>query len=276
MLIDSHSHLNFQQFAKDSKETIKRALDNDTRLIIVGSQYSTSKRAIEIAESYESMVYAAVGLHPIHLEFQEYEDTIDGEKIVFHTRAEEFDEKKYKELARNEKVVAIGETGLDYYHVEQKNKDKLLAKQIQVLKQHIKVAIEADKPVIFHCRDAYNELAEVLSRYSDLYGVVHCFSSNWEIAKQMLNKGLYLGFTGIITFKNKSLDSLREVVKKTPIDKILIETDCPYLSPEPFRGKRNEPLYVQYIAKKIAEIKEISYDEACEQTSLNAKQLFKI
>lgn len=276
MLIDSHSHLNFQQFAKDSKETIKRALDNDTRIIIVGSQYSTSKRAIEIAKKYESMVYAAIGLHPIHLEYQEYEDTIDDEKIVFHTRAEEFNEEKYKTLARNEKVVAIGETGLDYYHIEQKSKDQILDKQIKVLKQHIKVAIEVDKPVIFHCRDAYKELTDVLNNYSNLYGVVHCFSGDWMIAEKMLNKGLILGFTGIITFKNKSLDSLRDVVKKTPLDRILIETDCPYLSPEPFRGKRNEPLYVQYIAKKIAEIKEISYDEVCEQTSLNAKQLFKI
>lgn len=276
MLIDSHSHINFAQFSKDADAVIKRALDNDTRLIIVGSQYSTSKRAVEIAEKYDSMVYAAIGLHPIHLEYQEYEDVIDGEKIMFHTRAEEFNEEKYKELAGNEKVVAIGETGLDYYRVQDKDRDKMLIKQIAVLKQHVKLAIEVDKPVIFHCRDAYAELAEVLDDYSDLSGVVHCFSDSWEMAEEFLNKNLYLGFTGIITFKNKALDGLREVVKKAPLDRILVETDCPYLCPEPFRGKRNEPLYVQYVAKKVAEIRGISLNEVMEATSFNAKKLFKI
>ena len=275
MLIDSHSHLNFKQFEKDKDEVIKRALDNDIRLIIVGSQYSTSQRAIEIANEHENMVYAAVGLHPIHLIDQIYTDIIDNEQIEFRTRAEIFDKEKYRILAQDKKVVAFGETGFDFYHLADHDKSEILVKQKETLFKHLSLVNELHKPVILHCRDAYVELIDFLKQQKiKVNGVIHCFGGTLAQAQEFLHMGFYLGFTGIITFKNAKV--LQAIVKEIPLDKILVETDCPYLSPEPFRGKRNEPLYVQYIAKKIAEIKEISYDKACEQTSLNAKKLFNI
>lgn len=275
MLIDSHSHLNFKQFEKDKEEVIKRALDNDTALIIVGSQYTTSQRAIEIANNYPDKVYAAVGLHPIHLIDQVYTDEIDHEKIEFRTRAESFDIDKYRQLAQDKKVVAFGETGFDFYHLADHHKTEILAMQKETLLHHIALANELNKPVILHCRDAYAELLEFLNQQNiHVKGVIHCFSGSLAQAQEFLQMGFYIGFTGIITFKNAK--NLQAIVQEIPLDKILVETDCPYLSPEPFRGKRNEPLYVQYVAKKIAEIKEISYDKVYKATTLNAKKLFNI
>jgi len=275
MLIDSHAHVNFKQFEKDRTDVIKRSLDNDIWMINVGSQLSTSQRAIEIANEYEQGVYAAIGLHPIHLEDQIYEDVIDGEKIEFRTRAEEFDTEKYKDLAQNKKVVAFGETGFDYFHIQSKNKQQILEMQKKVLVQHLELAKEMNKPVILHCRDAYTEMLTFLqSRGEQINGVLHCYGGNLEQAKDYLELGLYIGFTGIVTFKNAQ--SIQQAAKNIPLDRILIETDCPYLAPEPFRGKRNEPLYVKHIAEKIAELKELSFNNVCSQTIKNTKKLFNI
>jgi len=251
MLIDTHAHLNFNTYKNDAPEVIRRSLDNNVWTINVGSQYSTSKRAVELAEKHKEGIYATVGLHPIYAE-------------------EKFNYEKFKALAESPKVVAIGEIGLDY------KSEYVLFKQKQkeVFLKQLDLAQELNLPVIFHCRMAHDDMIEILANYSltnySLTGVVHCFTGTWEQAKKYLNMGFYLGFNGII-FK---LD-LDEIIKKTPLDRILIETDCPYLIPPQETG-RNEPIYVKYVAEKIAKIKKLSYKEIAQISTENAKKLFKI
>jgi len=275
MLIDSHAHLNFNAYKEDLDEVIKRTLRNDIWIINIGSQYVTSKRAVEIAQNYEKGIYAAVGLHPIHLSSGIFKTKIDKEEVELQTVEEEFDYEKYRQLAQSEKVVAIGEIGLDYYYKPKtKRKLKLFKrKQEEVLLKQLNLAEELNLPVIFHCRLAHQGLLEILQskgRGSKIKGVVHCFTGNWQQAQKYLEMGFYLGFNGII-FK---LD-LEGIIKRVPLDKILIETDCPYLTPPQVKG-RNEPLYLKYIVERIAKIKDISYEEIAAVTSENAKKLFKI
>lgn len=271
-LIDSHCHINFQAYAKDQAAVIKRAQEQGIKMLCVGSQLSTSQRAVEIAKNYPGQVYAAVGLHPIHLIDQVYTEIIDGEKIEFRTRAETFAYAKYKDLAAQTEVVALGETGFDFFHCDKK---AVTMKQMETLDLHIKLAQELSKPLIFHCREAYAELLDFLKQYSGLQGVVHCYGGNLEQAQEFIKLGLYIGFTGIITFKKKT-EELQNIAKQLPLERILIETDCPYLAPEPHRGERNEPLYVSYVAQKIAELKNISAAEVEKQTLENTQRLFNI
>lgn len=277
MLIDTHAHLNFNAYKEDALDVIRRSLNSNVWMVNVGSQYTTSKRAVEIAQKYEKGVYAAVGLHPIHLETQLIKVKIDVEEVEFNTKEEEFDYKKYRELAKSEKVVAIGEIGLDYYW-KPKTKRKLEVfkeKQKEAFLKQIELAKELGLPVIFHCRMAHDDLIEIISNFqfptSKPKGVIHCFTGTWEQAQKYLEIGFCLGFNGLI-FK---LD-FNEIIEKAPLDKILIETDSPYLTPPPFEGQRNEPLYVKYVTEKIAKIKNISYEELSEITTENAKNLFKI
>ena len=256
MLIDTHSHLNFSNYDKDRDKVIKKCLDNNLWMINVGTDYETSKKALEISEKYSQGVFASMGIHPENI----------GKEI--------FDYKKYKKLSLYEKVVAIGEIGLDYWYSPKtkKKQAEFKEKQKELLIKQINMANKLELPVIFHCRKAHNDLLEILStkENSNLKGVIHCFTGNWDQTKKYLNMGFYLGFTGII-FKF----DLDEVIKKAPLDKILIETDCPFLSPLA-ETKRNEPLFVKYIAKKIAEIKNVSFEEIAKQTTHNAKKLFGI
>ncbi|MBZ1348301.1 MAG: TatD family hydrolase [Candidatus Nealsonbacteria bacterium] len=276
MLIDTHAHINFNDYKDDFDEVIQRSLANDVWMFNVGSQYTTSKRAIEIAEKYEKGVYAAIGLHPIHLETGLVKIKIDPEEIQFKTQEEKFDYNKYKELALSTKVKAIGEIGLDYYW-KPKTKTRVQQfkeKQKQVLIQQMKLAEELNLPIIFHCRFAHSDLLEVLySRFqiqdSKARGVIHCFTGTWEEAKQYMEVGLYLGFNGLI-FK---MNLWNETIEKMPLDKILIETDCPYLTPPQIKG-RNEPLYLKHIATKIAKIKKTNYTKISECTTTNARKLF--
>ena len=308
MLIDTHAHLNFNAYKTDSAEVIKRTLENDVWVINIGTQYDTSKKAVEIAQGYSEGVYAAVGLHPIHLnaglvkmkldpvELPSATHGVGPEEIVFNSREEEFDYEKYKELAKNEKVVAIGEIGLDYYY-KPKTKRKLelfQEKQREAFIQQLNLANELNLSVIFHCRMAHPDLIEILSENSEIRpqkAVAHSFVGNLEELQKYLNFGFYIGFNGII-FKTiegiKPNDSkavigtpsfqsvvFEENIKNTPLDKILVETDCPYLTPPQIEG-RNEPIYVKYIAEKIAKIKNINYEEIAKITTENAKNLFKI
>lgn len=262
MLVDTHAHLNFADFKDDAPEVIRRSLDGGVWMLNVGSQYGTSKRAVKIAEKYEKGVYAAIGLHPLHVEtgFGKFEE-------------EKFDYEKFKELAKSPKVVAMGEIGLDYYW-KPKTKRKLelfKEKQRTVICQQLELAKELNLPMIFHCRMAHDDLLGLLQRGRvSLKGVVHCFTGTWEQAQKYLKMGFYLGFNGLI-FKM----DVGEIIRKTPLDKILIETDCPYLTPLQETG-RNEPLYVKYVAEKIAQIKNLSYKEIAKITTENAKKLFKI
>ncbi len=282
MLIDTHAHLNFNAYKNDLDEVIKRTLTENVWIINVGSQYDTSKRAVEIAEKYQEGVYAAIGLHPIHLASGIFKTKIDQEEIEFETKEEEFDYKKYKELAHSansgqakSKVVAIGEIGLDYYY-RPKTKIKLeqfKQKQKEVFLKQLELAKELNLPVIFHCRMANDDLITTLQQYNNrtLRGVIHCFSGTWEDAKKYLEMGFYLGFNGII-FKL----GLDETIRNAPLEKILIETDCPYLTPPTAGGGRNEPIFVKYIIERIAELKNSDFQKIAEITTENAKKLFRI
>lgn len=268
MLIDTHAHVNFNAYKDDADEVIRRSLENDIWMINIGSQYDTSKRAIEMVEKYKEGVYAAIALHPIHLGSSKF---VDEEEVQFKTKEEKFDKEKYKELASNSKVVAIGETGLDYYYVNEDEKTKDLQKK--VFRQHLELAKELNKPAIFHCRKAYNDLLSELQAISHKpQAVLHCFMGKKSQAEEFLKMGFHLGFNGLITYCR----DYDKVIKDTPLDKILIETDCPYLTPVPHRGKRNEPLYVKYVVEKIAEIKGITFEKVADQTTKNARELFGI
>lgn len=277
MLIDSHAHVNFNAFKEDADEVIRRSLGNNIWMINVGSQYETSKKAVEMAEKYPEGAYAAIGLHPIHLSEGIFKVKVDNEEASFQTKNEEFGYEKYKELAKSKKVVAVGEIGLDYYY-RPKTKAKLQQfkeKQKTALLLQLDLAKELKLPVIFHCRMAHADLLEILNlkiknQNSKLSGVIHCFTGNWAQAQEYIKMGFYLGFNGII-FKF----DCDEVIKNAPLEKVLIETDCPYLTPPQEEG-RNEPLYVKYVAEKIAKIKNLSYEGIAEATAQNAKKLFNI
>jgi TatD DNase family protein len=250
-MVDTHSHLNFEAFKNDFQSVILRAQENDVKkIIVVGSNLETSEKAVEIAKQNKT-VFAAIGLHPIHVK----DEAITPE---------------FEKLAENKKVVAIGETGLDYYY-DKGNADA----QKEVFLTHIRLAKKLSKPIIIHSRDAGEDILSILTSQAGLpKGVFHCFSENLEFSKIILEMGFYLSFTGIITFTKNY--EVYEVIKNAPIEKILIETDCPYLTPDPYRGKRNEPMYVLEVAKKIAEIKKIPLEEVSAQTSKNAEELFDI
>lgn len=274
MLIDTHAHLNFNAFKNDAEEAAKRALDKNIWMINVGSQYSTSERAILIAEKYPEGVYAAIGIHPIHLSELIFKDKVDeDEEVEFHPSIEEFDEAKYLELSKSKKVVAIGEIGLDYFH-NSENKEK----QKEVFSAQIDMAMKLSFPIIIHCREAHNDVMEILRNKKKLYGeklrgVVHCFSGRLSQARIYTEElSFCLGFNGIITFDRGYDKVLREIDLKY----FLVETDCPYLTPVPFRGKRNEPAYVEYVAEKIAEIKNVDFNEVSKITTDNALKLFNL
>lgn len=278
LLIDTHAHVNFNDFKNDYKEVIKRALDDGIWMINVGSERKTSERAIKMAEEHEEGVYAAVGLHPSHLIEQDVEYEENGELVKYKSKPEEFDYGFYLNLAKNKKAVGIGECGLDYYHNPQsqisnlKNKN-WKEKQKEVFTKHLKLAKEVNKPIIIHCRNAHDDLLEILRLEAELpSGVMHFFTGTFEQAKNYIDLGFHISFSGVITFTQ----TYDEAVKNIPLEKMLIETDCPYATPVPHRGKRNEPAYVKYVAQKIAEIKGLSFDEAATQTTRNAKELFGI
>lgn len=265
MIIDTHAHVNFNAFKDDADEVIRRALNEKIWMINVGSQYSTSKRAVEIAEKYDEGVYAAIGLHPIHLGQGLVKIKEDLQEVQFPAREEVFDYERYKELAKSKKVVAIGEVGFDYYLKE------FHQKQLNVFLGQLALAQEMNLPIIIHCRMAHEELREALTPYlSKIRGVVHSHTATWEQTKDYLNTDLYFGFNGLI-FKRPS----DEVIKNLPLEKILVETDAPYLTPQQEDG-RNEPLYIKHVVSKIAQIKGLSYQEVAEATTQNARMLFGI
>jgi len=268
MLFDSHTHLNFQAYSEDLADVIKRCQDFPMSLVNIGAALDTSIKAIELAKNNQNF-YASIGLHPIH---------------VFD---EEFDVVKYQSLISDNKnqVVALGETGLDYYHfneVEAKygvDFSTYQAKQKEVFVKHIQLAKENNLALVVHGRNdknnslnCYQDILSVLKEQTFEKAVIHCFGGNLEDAKSFIEAGFYLGFTGIITFDKTGV--LESIVKIMPLDKILIETDAPYLTPVPFRGKRNEPAHTQYVAEKIAEILNLSKEEVIEQTFQNAQKLF--
>ena len=257
MLIDTHVHLDFKEFDQDRDQVIKRAFGSGIeKMINVGCNLERSKNSIELALKYDN-IYATVGVHP--------HDVV------------KYDLKNLKseliKLAKENKVVALGECGLDYYRLENETEKE---KQKEFFKIQLDLAKELDLPLIIHCRNAFEDLLEILERTDDLpRGVTHCFSGTLHYAQEFLNLGFLVSFTGSITYVRPQGELLK-VVKEIPLDKIMVETDCPYLAPVPHRGKRNESAYVKFVAEKIAEIKGIDFKEVAEQTTKNAIKLFKL
>lgn len=283
MFIDTHAHVNFAAFKDDADEVIRRSLDNNTWMILVGSESRTSNRALQYANKYEKGVYAAIGLHPVHLQEGLIDNSEEDNSYNFVSRFEDFDYGVYEKLAKFEKVVAIGEIGLDYYHLDPtKDVTAIKKKQQEVFAQQLLLASNLDLPVIIHCRQAHDDLLLILQEFKKEYshiiptdrpwGVIHCFSGDEDLAWKYFELGLIISFTGLITF-SQQWDS---VIRKMPLEKIMIETDTPYMTPEPYRGQRNEPLLVQYVAKRIAEIKNLKIEKVAEITTATARNFFRI
>jgi len=248
-LIDTHCHPQFPQYDNDRDAVIRRALENQVGMICVGTNLENSKAAIKLAEKYERM-YAAVGLHPNESE-------------------EKYDAHVYRDLLKEQKVVAIGETGLDYYRTKEAS---LQDSQRARLLSHLEIAVAAGLPVILHCREAHSDMRGILSKseFSSVTGVIHSFTGTWEDAKHYIEMGYSIGMNGIITFTH----DYDETIMNVPLASVLLETDSPYLTPNPHRGRRNEPAYVMEVAKKLAEVRNVELEEIEKITTDNAFTLF--
>jgi TatD DNase family protein len=274
-LIDSHCHVHFNAYKDDMDEVIRRTLNKGVFMITVGTQKDTSLNGLKVAEQYEGM-WATIGLHPNHTCKQEFVD--DQELSTIKTREERFDMEYFRELAKHPKCVGVGETGLDYYRIpEELDEDEVKCVQEETVRAHFDLAPDADLPVIIHCRDAYEDQARLIQEYLDAgklqrRGVIHCFTGTREEAQLFLDQGFYISFSGIVTFANE----LMEVAKTVPLDRMLVETDAPYLTPVPHRGKRNEPWMVEYVAKTIAELKGVGLEEIERATFENTKKIFDL
>ena len=257
-MVDSHCHLDFPDYQADFESVLERTKLALEFVVNVGTDLKSSERALELAQQH-SFVYAAVGVHP-HEAATLTDSTID----------------RLRTLARNPRVVAIGECGLDYAGFDGAADEAKKVEQKSVFTEQLQVAAEAKLPIIIHCREAYDDVLTVLrAQPTPTSGVVHCFLGNSEQAQAFLELGWYLSFTGIITFKNAG-EELLKVVRETPLERLLLETDAPFLTPVPYRGKRNEPAYVVEVAKKAAELKGISVEEIDKATTENARTLFGI
>lgn len=254
MLFDTHVHLNADQYEEDLQEVIDRARkDKVENMVVVGFDRKTINRAMELVEKYD-FLYAAVGWHPV--------DAIDmtDEDLAW-----------IEDLASHEKVVAIGEMGLDY-HWDKSPKEV----QKEVFRRQIHLAKKVKLPIIIHNRDATADVVEILreEEAKEVGGIMHCFTGSLEVAKECMEMNFFISFGGPVTFKNAKKP--KEVVKEISMEKLLIETDCPYLTPHPYRGKRNEPAYVRLVAEQVAELKNMTIEEVAEKTTANAKKLFGI
>ncbi len=254
MLFDTHAHLNLPQFADDLDDVIERAKRAGvSEIVVVGFDEKTIERALELVDRY-SCLYAAIGYHPV--------DAIEmkDEHLSMLER-----------LSSHPKVVALGEMGLDY-HWDKSPKDV----QKDVFRKQIRLAKKVNMPIIIHNRNADDDVIQILEeeRADTVGGIMHCFSGDVEMAKRCLEMNFYISLGGPVTFKNAHVP--KEVAAYVPLDRLLIETDCPYLAPHPHRGKRNEPAYVKLVAETIAEIKGIDLDELAAITTANAKKIFRI
>lgn len=324
MLIDSHTHTQFPEFDADRDAVVRRALEAGIWMVNVGTNVESSKKAVELAREYPEGVYATVGIHPVRDEIFNGASPQDADA--------EYDFAQIEELARDPKVVGIGETGLDYYRSQEMQNSKIKnqndpkqitsqlygasnakfkiikEKQKELFLKHIELAREVAKPLVIHCREAHDDLLEILRvQFGEVQppttnnfllsgrhmatnsskagknqraeveprGVMHFFggAGAWENLDEYLKMGFYISLAGVITFKKYGHF---EDIKRIPLGRILIETDAPYAAPEPYRGKRNEPLYVKYVAEKLAKIKGVAFEKVAERTTKNARALFDL
>lgn len=253
-LIDTHCHLNFPEYADDLKEAVARAAEAGIGVINVGTDLAMSEQAVALAHEFPDM-WAAVGIHPHH--------AFDAPAAI----------ERLRDLAADSKVVTIGEVGLDYYRLAVEDVEEVKHAQRAAFMDQLGLARECKLPVIIHSREAGTEILDVLRAHgAGLSGVAHSFSGTVDDVRAFLELGFYIGFTGVVTFKN--VEALREVVRFVPLDRMLVETDAPFLAPEPHRGKRNEPAWVELVARKIAEIKNEPTGRVAEMTTENARALF--
>ena len=252
-IFDTHAHYDSDSFDEDRENVIKELKENGVIGVLnCGSDLYGLRKSVELAKEFD-MFYAAVGIHP--------------------ENADEFNEdvvKEIKEFVKNEKVKAIGEIGLDYYWEENPPREV----QKEVFRAQMKLADELNLPVVIHDRDAHKDTLEIMKEFPHVIGVVHCFSGSVEFAKECIKLGYYFGFTGVLTFKNAK--KLVDVCREIPAERMLVETDCPFMAPVPFRGKRNKSDYIEYIIDKMSEIRGISGEEMNEVLLNNKKRLFKI
>ena len=248
-IIDTHTHIYDKQFENDFDDVMNRIKDELESIVSIGFDLESSIKSVELANKYD-FVYAVVGIHPVDI--KKLNDNV---------------EKELERLALTEKkVVAIGEIGLDYHWMEDP-KDV----QIAGFRKQMELAERVNKPVVIHTREALQDTLDVLKDYKNVGGILHCYPGSYEAAKPFLDR-YYLGIGGTLTFKNNR--KTKELVKELALEKIVLETDCPYLTPVPFRGKRNEPVYTKYVAEEVARIKEISVEEVIEVTTENAKKIY--
>lgn len=250
-IIDTHTHIYDKQFEEDFDDVIDRIENQLEGIVSIGFDLESSQKSIELAKKYK-FVHAVVGVHPVDI--SKYNDEV---------------EKEIEKLALNEeKVVAIGEIGLDYHWMAD-------PKEVQAegFRKQMALAERVKKPVVIHTREALQDTLDILAEFPNVGGILHCYPGSYEAAKPFLDR-YFLGIGGTLTFKNNR--KTKELVEVLPLEKIVIETDCPYLTPVPFRGKRNEPIYTKYVAEEIAKIKNISVEEVIKVTTENAKKIYGI
>jgi TatD DNase family protein len=252
-IFDSHAHYDDESFDEDRNTVIKELSENGIIGVLnCGASLKGARDSVELSNKYD-FFYAAVGIHPEHA------DEFNDEAI-----------EELKKLANSNKVRAIGEIGLDYYYEENPSKEV----QKNAFRAQMKLAEELKLPVVIHDRDAHEDTLNILKEFPKVKGVLHCFSGSVEFAKECVKLGYYIGFTGVVTFKNAK--KLVEVAREIPMDRMLVETDCPYMAPTPYRGKRNRSDYIKYIIEKIAEIRGLSEEEISQAAIDNTKKLLNI
>jgi TatD DNase family protein len=272
-LIDVHTHVQFKAYDIDRDAVMQRALDAGIWMINVGTQKDTSAHSRELAHKYDG-AWTTVGLHPIHTEkiFHDENELGIADKQLggFISRGEDFDYEYYKKLAEDRQVVAIGECGLDYYRLTEDTK----AKQAEVFIKQVELAHEIKKPLMIHCREAFADLIELLiinyALLATSSGIIHFFSGTTEDATKLMDLGFSFSFGGAITFAR----AYEKLIKFIPLDRILLETDAPYVTPQSYRGKRNEPIYVEEVAKKVSRILNKDFNEVARVTTENAIGIF--
>lgn len=277
-IIDSHSHFHFPAYDKDRQEIFLHMQEMQTWTVTIGTNATTSQKAVEAANHYPG-VFACVGYHPNSFTslYEDPDEPRDANPYSIQTLT--------SIATSSPRIVALGETGLDYYRMDEGlDVEEGKRRQANAFLDHIRLGQKLDLPIVIHCREAFDDLirllAEEKAKGTAIRGVIHCFTGSWELAQKLLDLGLYLSFTGIVTFKPRASDDPEQhthrVIERMPLDRMMVETDAPWLAPEPYRGKRNEPSYAIHVVEQIAKLRNASVDEICQATTQNAIRYFRL